>query len=451
MAINFPNSPNIDDTHTVGDKTYIWNGEYWRVLVNTGAVNNLIKDDDNDTRVQVEETVDDDTIRFYTAGTERYNITASGHLIPTATETYDLGSADNRFRDLYLSGATIDLGGMLLSSDGTSLSMTPSSGSADPLATETYVDDAISALIDTAPDTLNTLNELAAALNDDQNFATTVTDSIATKLDASEATVLSPPGSITLFAWSSAPSGWLLCQGQAVSRTTYAALFAVIGTTYGAGNGSTTFTVPNLKGRVPVGLDSGDASFNALGETGGAKTHTLTSAQSGVPAHGHTFTGTNGTTSANNRSHNHANTLSSATVASSTHRHSGPSHNHAQAFPIHPSGGAGSNGPIAATPWNTSVYGFGSQITYPNTGVISITGSASSATGYPYLTSVSGTGNTGTPNATTTVSISNADESQNHTHTITPSGTVNNNTAANASEAHNNLQPYIAMNYIIKV
>jgi hypothetical protein len=82
-----------------------------------------------------------------------------------------------------------------------------------------------------------------------------------------------------------APTGYLLCNGDAISRTTYAALFTVLGTTYGTGDGSTTFNLPNLKGRVPVGFDSTQTEFDAMGETGGAKTHTL--ATSEIPAHAH--------------------------------------------------------------------------------------------------------------------------------------------------------------------
>lgn len=95
-------------------------------------------------------------------------------------------------------------------------------------------------------------------------------------------------GLINLWPTSTAPSGWLFCRGQAVSRTTYAALFAVLSTTYGVGDGSTTFNLPNLQGRVPVGFDSAQTEFDALGETGGAKTHTLTVAE--MPAHTHTNT-----------------------------------------------------------------------------------------------------------------------------------------------------------------
>ena len=89
-----------------------------------------------------------------------------------------------------------------------------------------------------------------------------------------------------MFAGASAPAGWLLCRGQAISRTVYAALFAVIGTTYGAGDGSTTFNLPDLRDRFPVGA----GSTYALNAKGGANTVTLTKEQSGLPAHGHGFT-----------------------------------------------------------------------------------------------------------------------------------------------------------------
>ena len=82
------------------------------------------------------------------------------------------------------------------------------------------------------------------------------------------------------------PEGWLECDGSAVSRGTYRDLFTAIGTTFGTGDGSTTFNVPDLAGRVVVGLDTADAAFDAMGETGGAATHTLTSAE--MPSHTHT-------------------------------------------------------------------------------------------------------------------------------------------------------------------
>lgn len=80
-----------------------------------------------------------------------------------------------------------------------------------------------------------------------------------------------PIGGILPYPSSTAPTNWLVCDGSAVSRTTYAELFAVIGTNYGAGDGSTTFNLPNYKGRVPVGQDTNDTDFDTIGETGGSK------------------------------------------------------------------------------------------------------------------------------------------------------------------------------------
>ena len=109
----------------------------------------------------------------------------------------------------------------------------------------------------------------------------------------------SPTGILLPYAGSSAPTGWLLCYGQAVSRTTYAGLFAVVGTTYGIGDNSTTFNLPDLRGRIPVGVDNmggvaasrmttagSGVNGTTLGATGGSETHTLTAAQ--MPSHTHT-------------------------------------------------------------------------------------------------------------------------------------------------------------------
>jgi len=118
-------------------------------------------------------------------------------------------------------------------------------------------------------------------------------------LDDQEGSWYSPPGMISMYGGSSAPSGWLICDGTAVSRTTYSSLFSAIGTAYGSGDGSTTFNLPNLSGRVPVGLNASDTSFDTLGETGGHKetqshthdgashTHTGTTATEG--SHNHTY------------------------------------------------------------------------------------------------------------------------------------------------------------------
>ena len=87
-----------------------------------------------------------------------------------------------------------------------------------------------------------------------------------------------PPGMLAPYAGKTAPEGWLLCDGSAVSRTAYADLFAVIGTTYGAGNGSTTFTLPDLRGRVAAGANAS----NALASRAGADSKQI--ARANLPA-----------------------------------------------------------------------------------------------------------------------------------------------------------------------
>ena len=94
-----------------------------------------------------------------------------------------------------------------------------------------------------------------------------------------------PIGAITGFGGTAPPENWLICDGRAISRIEYARLFAAIGTTYGTGDGSTTFNIPDLKGKVPVGLNSSDTDFDTLGEIGGEKTHTLTTDE--MPSHSH--------------------------------------------------------------------------------------------------------------------------------------------------------------------
>ena len=108
-----------------------------------------------------------------------------------------------------------------------------------------------------------------------------MTNAVNLASGASTGIGLVPSGVMLPYAGASAPTGWLLCDGSAVSRTTYAALFAAIGTAYGTGDGSTTFNLPNTQDRIPVGV----SGTRARGTTGGASTVTLTTAQ--LPAHSH--------------------------------------------------------------------------------------------------------------------------------------------------------------------
>jgi microcystin-dependent protein len=170
------------------------------------------------------------------------------------------------------------------------------------IATTEFVRTEVSNLVASAPAALDTLDELAAALGDDANFATTTATAIGlkapidspaftgtptaptastelsnTQLATTEfvkqiAALFTPSGSVISYAGASAPTGWLLCSGQTVSRTTYSSLFAAIGTTYGSGDGSTTFALPDLRGRVIAGVDN----------MGGSAASRLTSGVSGV-------------------------------------------------------------------------------------------------------------------------------------------------------------------------
>ena len=87
-----------------------------------------------------------------------------------------------------------------------------------------------------------------------------------------------PIGGITLFAGTTAPTGWLICDGSYVSKTTYAELYSAIGDDFldGGTAPTGTFRLPNYEGRVPVGIDPDDTDFNTIGKTGGSKTHTQT-------------------------------------------------------------------------------------------------------------------------------------------------------------------------------
>lgn len=199
-----------------------------------------------------------------------------------------------------------------------------------------------------------------------------------------------PPGVVKIYAGATAPSGHVLCQGQVVSRTgIYAALFAIIGTTYNTGGElSTEFRLPNLKSRVPVGVDAGDPDFNNLGEVGGAKTVALTTAQ--MPSHAH-----GGGTGGHTADHSHG----GSTAGEGGHVHTGSSST---------VDGAGGTSCLRAYPdVNTG------------DGTVNATKSGSGNHGHAF-----GTGGA----------------SNDHAHGIGAEG---------GNAAHQNMQPYIAMNYII--
>ena len=108
-----------------------------------------------------------------------------------------------------------------------------------------------------------------------------------------ESLIAAPTGSVYTFAGATVPTGWLKCNGALLSRTTYAALFAVIGTTYGAGDGSTTFALPDLRGEFVRGFDDarGVDTGRALGsaQAGQNASHTHTASTSPAGGHNHVF------------------------------------------------------------------------------------------------------------------------------------------------------------------
>ena len=201
-----------------------------------------------------------------------------------------------------------------------------------------------------------------------------------------------PAGTIHQYAGSTAPNSmYLLCQGQAVSRATYATLFAVIGVTYGVGDGTTTFNLPNLQGRIPVGYDSTQTEFNTLAKTGGEKTHVLTTAE--LPLHQHAL------------DHDHA----SATVTVADHA------NVVNRLASFSDGGFATG--INTTPW--------AALSPPGLATTSLSSVPTAGMAVSYST-YSHTASVDLPNFTGT------------------SGSVGSGTA------HNVLQPYVVVNYIIK-
>ena len=115
------------------------------------------------------------------------------------------------------------------------------------------------------------------------------------------------PGEIRMVAFASPPANWLACDGSAVNRVTYANLFNAIGTTWGAGDGSTTFNVPDMRGRVPIGAGTGSGlTARTLAATLGEETHALSAGEG--PSHNHTVT-------VSDPGHNH-------TIADPGHAHS---------------------------------------------------------------------------------------------------------------------------------
>ena len=277
-----------------------------------------------------------------------------------------------------------------------------------------------------------------------------------------------PTGTILLFAGLSAPEGYLLCQGQEVSRSTYSDLFNVIQTIYGEGDGATTFNIPDLRSRVAVGMNSADTEFNALGKTAGAKEHQLSTNE--IPSHSHSASAS--ISSAGSHSHDassdssggHSHTITVNSSGAHTHDASSNStgaHTHTV------SGTAASAGNhihayaqewVARSSSNTGVYGLNGNGTSPTyTGGMgsagahthSVSGTAASAGNHSHTITVNSGGSHSHSASSNSAGIHtheiNIEDAGSHSHDATVS--VGN---TGGGIAFNLIQPSLVMNYIIK-
>lgn len=208
-------------------------------------------------------------------------------------------------------------------------------------------------------------------------------------------------GTIKMHAGGSTPPGWLVCNGQEVSRTTYAALYAQIGDTWGEGDGSTTFAVPDLRGRVPRGVAaSGDG--DAVGDTLGSDTHTHTG-----PSHTHD----SGTLSGGTTGSAHSHTSVGDTGSAGSHSHSNPATssvaNHSHTFSDSFTTGSNNNAELAAS-------GSGSVLAdAPHSHSGSVSGTTSSAGGHSHSQGDTGSAGSHSHSVPDIPSTNSA-----HTHTV---------------------------------
>jgi microcystin-dependent protein len=291
------------------------------------------------------------------------------------------------------------------------------------ITSPTITSPSISSPTVTGTATLPSTTSIGNVSSTEISYVDGVTSPIQTQINTN-----TPVGMISIHAGATAPTGWLLCQGQAVSRTTYSGLFGVVSTTYGSGDGSTTFNLPNLKGRVVVGIDTAQAEFNIRGETGGGMNHQHTASNSGNTsvAHNHTIPA-----------------LGGSAVGAGAHNHNVNAHSHntnTTGAHDHPFNGNVSTSNNGVNQGRTTGNTFSTNIPNHSHGDNfnpTTLGDHSHNTNSP-TTSTSSDGSNHTHNVGTTASATTDGAGGSHTHTTPASSTLS------------NLQPYMALNYIIK-
>lgn len=229
------------------------------------------------------------------------------------------------------------------------------------------------------------------------------------------------------------PSNWLLCNGQAVSRTAYAELFAVLGTKYGEGDGSTTFNLPDRRGVGAIGKDENDSDFNTLGKKGGSKKKTL--ALANIPAHTHTFTGTA-----------HTHTLNGHTHSVGAHSHGLNSHTHsipALSGTAASSGAHQHNVKTLANAANTGVNNYARGWDYSGNTELGTSKAGSHTHKVTTTENTTGKASGSTANST----AFNTGANSGNTSSTTATGTIG---EAGSGTEFDVMNPHIVVNYIIK-
>jgi microcystin-dependent protein len=280
---------------------------------------------------------------------------------------------------------------------------------------------------------------------------------------ADEFGVEMPVGSIVVYAGSKAPQGWLMCDGALYDIAVCPELFKVVGLTYGSNAAKNAFRVPDLTGRVPVGLGSTDASAaycNGLGQTGGQAQVSLSISE--MPEHKHNVSASSHSHAVSVSPHNHTINVSSHTHTATasphghgvtdtghTHAVTDPGHAHSINDPGHSHTFELHDGVAQGYVDDSGGVGRGTGSTSTNTTGITIRNSSTGIGVNSAATAIT------VQNATESVSVSSATCNASAQDT-TVNVSVQNATAGLSEEskgsgaAHENLQPYIVLNYIIK-